>query len=171
MPAPDLHAVEAAAVRGIVRGASGAPAVGAFVAVEAGGVRRVVATGEGGAFRVGGLPAGPCRIAPFAWKGAVAAAQTVALGGRSIDLDVALAPVEPARVRVVDEAGAPVPGAYVAASVDGLRRGVVRADADGFAAVPWRADASFDVRHGAGHAQLPVRRFEPEPAQLVVGMP
>jgi hypothetical protein len=27
------------------------------------------------------------------------------------------------------------------------------------------------VRHGPAHAPLPVRRFEPEPAQLVVGMP
>lgn len=171
MPVDDLHAVAANVVCGIVRTAAGSPAQGALVAVEAGGLRRVVAADAGGAFRVGGLPAGPCRIAPLPWRGAVAATQTLELAGRSVDVDLAFVAVEPARVRVVDEAGAPVPGAYVAATVDGLRRGVVRADADGYAAVPWQADARFDVRFGAGLAPLPVRRFEPEPAQLVVGMP
>lgn len=170
-PIDDLHAVAANVVRGVVRSASGAPAPGALVAVEAGGLRRVVAAGDGGAFRVGGLPAGPCRIAPLPWRGAVAPAQTIELAGRGVDVDLAFVAVEPARVRVVDEAGAPVPGAYVAATVDGLRRGVVRADGEGYAAVPWQADARFDVRLGAGHAPLPVRRFVPEPAQLVVGMP
>lgn len=170
-PVDDLHAVAANVVRGVLRTAGGSPAQGALVAVEASGVRRVVAAGAGGAFRVGGLPAGPCRIAPLPWRGAVAPAQTIELAGRGVDLDVAFVAVEPARVRVVDEAGAPVPGAYVAATVEGLRRGVVRADGEGYAAVPWQADARFDVRLGAGLAPLPVRRFEPEPAQLVVGMP
>jgi tRNA threonylcarbamoyl adenosine modification protein (Sua5/YciO/YrdC/YwlC family) len=45
------------------------------------------------------------------------------------------------------------------------------ADADGYAAVPWVAGATFDVRVGAAHAPAPVRRFQPEPAALVVGMP
>jgi hypothetical protein len=171
VPLADLHATAANAVRGVLRDSRGEPLAGAFVAVEAAGLRRVVATDAGGAFRVGCLPPGPCRIAPLPWRGALAAAREVALDGRGVDVDLQLALAEPARVRVVDEQGAAVPGAFVAATVDGLRRGVVRADADGYASVPWRADARFDVRFGERLAPLPVRRFEPEPAQLVVGMP
>lgn len=171
LPLADLQVGPASVVRGIVRLADGRPAADAVVAVECAGLRRVVATGAGGDFRIGGLPAGPCRVAPFAWRGAVAAAQELSLDGRAVDVDVTLAAAEPARVRVVAEQGGAVPGAFVAATVDGLRRGVVVADADGYAMVPWSRGAEFDVRHGPAHAPLPVRRFEPEPAQLVVGMP
>jgi hypothetical protein len=74
-------------------------------------------------------------------------------------------------VRVVGEDGVAVAGAFVAAAHAGVRRGVAQADADGYAAVPWLADATFDVRVGSAHAPAPVLRLEPEPAQLVVGMP
>ncbi|MFN7670571.1 MAG: carboxypeptidase-like regulatory domain-containing protein [Planctomycetota bacterium] len=171
LPLADLHVGPAASVRGIVRFADGRPAADALVAVVCDGLRRVVATDAGGAFRVGGLPPGPCRVAPLPWRGAVGAAQTLPLDGRPVDVDLTLAAAEPARVRVVAEDGAAVAGAYVAAAHDGVRCGVVQADADGYAAVPWAAGATFDVRVGAAYAPAQVRRFQPEPAQLVVGMP
>jgi hypothetical protein len=171
LPLADLTIGPAGAVRGIVRRADGQPAADALVAVVCDGLRRVVATDAGGAFRVGGLPPGPCRIAPYAWRGAVGAARELRLDGRAVDVDLTLAAAEPARVRVLAEDGTPVAGAFVAADYDGVRRGVVQADADGYAAVPWVAGATFDVRVGAAHAPAPVRRFQPEPAALVVGMP
>ena len=77
----------------------------------------------------------------------------------------------PPPVTIVPLADVTVAGAYVAAAHDGVRCGVVQADADGYAAVPWAAGATFDVRVGAAYAPAQVRRFQPEPAQLVVGMP
>lgn len=171
LPLADARIEPACAVRGIVRLADGRPLADAPVAVVAAGLRRVVATDAIGAFRVGGLPPGPCRIAPFAWRGAVGAAQTLFLDGRPVDVDLTLAVAEPVRVRVVGEDGVAVPGAFVASAHAGVRRGVAQADADGYAAVPWLADATFDVRVGSAHAPAPVLRLEPEPAQLVVGMP
>ena len=171
LPLADIQVEPACSVRGIVRRADGQPAADALVAVACAGLRRIVAADALGAFRIGGLPPGPCRIAPCAWRGAVGSAQALQLDGRPVDVDLTLAVVEPAHVRVVAEDGAAVPHAYVASSHDGLRRGVVQADADGYAAVPWADGATFDVRLAAGFAPAPVRRFQPEPAQLVVGMP
>jgi hypothetical protein len=171
LPLADARIEPACAVRGIVRLADGRPLADAPVAVVTAGLRRVVATDAIGAFRVGGLPPGPCRIAPYAWRGAIGAAQTLFLDGRPVDVDLTLAVADPVRVRVVGEDGVAVAGAFVAAAHAGVRRGVAQADADGYAAVPWLADATFDVRVGSAHAPAPVLRLEPEPAQLVVGMP
>jgi len=170
VPLPDLVAAPALAIRGIVRDPRGQPLVGVPVEIEGPVFRRVVDTGAGGAFRCGGLAAGSYTVQPFAWRGALGLRRDVALADTSVDLDLQLVAAEEVRLRVVDERGGPAAGVYVATSVGGARRGVARADAHGYAAVPLAASTEFDVRTAKEWAPVPVRRFE-EPATLVVAMP
>ncbi len=60
---------------------------------------------------------------------------------------------------------------FVAASVSGTRRGIAQADPQGFAAVPVSQATEFDVRQADGYAPLAVRRFDSEPATIVVTLP
>lgn len=171
VPLADLVAAPALAIRGIVRDAKGKPVVGLPIAIAGPSLRRVVDTGSGGAFRAGGLLPGRYQVSPFSWRGAVGVATDVALGDASLDLDVHLVAAEEVRLRVVDEHGGPVAGVYVASSVGGARRGLARADGDGFAAVPVSARTEFDVRTPQEFAPVSVRRYETDAATLVVALP
>lgn len=171
VPLPDLIASPALAIRGIVRDAKGQPIVGVPVEIAGTGLRRVVETGSGGAFRVGGLAAGPCRVLPFAWRGALGVAREMTLQDTAVDVDLQLVAAEEVRLRVVDERGGPVAGVYVASNVGGARRGIAQADADGYAAVPVAEQTEFDVRASNHFTPVVVRRFDPDPATLVVAMP
>lgn len=171
LPLPDLAASPALAIRGIVRDAKGLPVVGVPIEVEGPSLRRVVETGAGGAFRVGGLLAGAYRVRPFAYRGAVGVVHDLALRDAAVDVDLQLVAAEEVRLRVVDEGGSGVSGVYVAASVGGARRGIAQADAGGFAAVPVAAQTEWDVRTPTNFAPVTVRRFDAEPPTLVVTMP
>ncbi|MBL8755241.1 MAG: carboxypeptidase regulatory-like domain-containing protein, partial [Planctomycetes bacterium] len=171
VPVPEVVATAAVGLRGIVRDARGEPVVGLPVEVAGEPLSRVVETGAGGAFRIGGLAPGRYDVRPFAFRGAVGVPQAVTLADRTVDLDLQLVRTEEVRLRVVDERGAPVPGVFVAASVGGARRGVAQADAAGRAAVPVAPTTEFEVRLPVSYAPVELRRFEPEPATLVVAMP
>ena len=172
VPLADVVAAPALAIRGIVRDARGEPVDGLPVAIAGAHARRIVDTGSGGAFRIGGLLPGSYSVAPFSSRGAVGVEREVTLASASLELDLQLLATEETRVRVVDEHGAPVPGVYVATNVGGARRGVAQADTDGFAAVPVATQTGFDVRRPQTFAPVTVRRFEVEPAAtLVVAMP
>jgi hypothetical protein len=134
-------------------------------------LRRVTETAAGGAFRVGGLAPGAYDVRPFAFRGAVGQASRVTLAQASVDVDLQLRTAEEVRLRVVDERGAPVSGVFVAASVSGTRRGIAQADVDGFAAVPVGEATEFDVRTAEHYSPVAVRRFDAEPATLVVALP
>jgi len=171
LPVPDVVAGPASGVRGIVRDARGQPIAGVPVEITGERVRRCVETGVGGAFRIGGLLPGDYRVQAAAWRGAIGKAHDVRLGDEPADIDLQLVAADEVRLRVVDERRTPVPGVWVASIISGSRRGIARADADGFAAVPLAAGAEFDVRTPEHHAPLTVRRFDADPATLVVAMP
>jgi hypothetical protein len=171
VPMPDLVAEAAAVLRGIVRDVRGQPAAGVPVCVRGQGLQRVVESGHGGEFRVGGLTRGRYDAQPFAWRGAVGVAQEVVLDTGAVDVDLQLVAADEVRLRVVDESGAAVGGVYVASSIGGVRRGVARTDAAGFVAVPVATRTEFDVRMPPAFSALPVRRFDAEPPALVVAVP
>lgn len=171
MPVPDLVAAPAMAIRGVVRDAEGQPLAGVPIEIVGAGLRRLVETGAGGAFRLGGLLAGTYRVQPFAHRGAIGVAHELALAGGAVDVDLQLVRADEVRLRVVDEGGAPAPHVYVAANVGGARRGVAQADAAGYAAVPVAVATEFDVRTAENFTPVTVRRFDAEPPTLVVAMP
>jgi hypothetical protein len=170
-PVPDVVLGPASGVRGIVCDARGQPVAGVPVEITGEGLQRLVETGPGGAFRAGGLPPGSYRVQPGAWRGAIAAPASVELGAEPVDLDLRLVAADEVRLRVVDERATPVAGVIVAAIIGGARRGIARADANGYAAVPVAFETEFDVRTPEHHAAVVVRRFDPDPATLVVAMP
>ncbi|MFY9340946.1 MAG: carboxypeptidase-like regulatory domain-containing protein [Planctomycetota bacterium] len=171
LPLPDLVATPALAIRGIVRDATGAPVASVPVEVAGAGLCRVTETGAGGEFHVGGLAPGPYDVRPFAFRGAVGKSSQITIADASVDVDLQLQAAGEVRVRVVDERGDPVAGVFVAASVSGTRRGIAQADPQGFAAVPVSQATEFDVRQADGYAPLAVRRFDSEPATIVVTLP
>ncbi len=171
VPVPDLIAAPGLAIRGIVRDARGVPIVGVPIEITGSNLRRVVEAGSGGAFSLGGLVAGDYQARPFAYRGAVGIVHNIELRDASVDVDLQLAAAEEVRLRVVDERGSPVAGVFVATSVGGARRGVAQADSDGWAAVPVATQTQFDVRTPAHFAAVTVRRFDADPATLIVAMP
>jgi hypothetical protein len=171
VPVPDVVAAPALAIRGVVRDAHGEPVVGNPVEVVGASLRRVVDTGGGGQFAVGGLPAGTYVARPFAFRGDLGVATEVNLRDGAVDVDLQLVAADEVRLRVVDERGGPVAGVYVASSIGGTRRGVAQADADGYAAVPVGAATEFDVRAAEHFTPVTVRRYQPEPATIVVAAP
>jgi hypothetical protein len=173
VPLPDLVAGPAAQLRGIVRDARGAPLEGVPVLVRGDGLRRVVETGAGGAFRVGGLWAGACTVEPMPFRGALAEPVAVEIGAAAVDLELQLRPHAEARLLVVDQAGNALGDVYVAASVAGVRRAVVRTDRDGLVSLPIAAATEFEVRTADTFAALVVQRCErdADPLRLVVARP
>jgi Carboxypeptidase regulatory-like domain len=173
IPLPELIAAPAAMVRGIVHDARGEPQEGVPVRLRGDGLQRTVASGVGGAFRIGGLWPGRYRVEPMPFRGAIAAAQTIDLDTVAIDIDLELRPMAEARLLVVDQAGAAVGDVFVAAAIGGVRRGVARTDAEGFVSLPIAAAAEFEVRTADTLAVLDVSRCEPdaEPPRLVVARP
>lgn len=171
VPLPDLVATSAVMLRGTVRDARGVPADGVPVQLRGEGIERFLATGAGGAFRVAGLLPGRYQLQPLAFRGAIGVPADVTLDRAVTELDLRLEAADEVRVRVVNDAGAPLVGAYVASSIGGVRRGIAQADESGFAAVPVSRLAEFDVRTAEQLARCSVRRFEPEPPTLVVALP
>ena len=77
VPLPRLVAAPAGSIRGVVRDASGQPAVGVPVEVRGAGEVRSVATGAGGAFAISGLLPDEYVVEPFAHRGEVGVAAEV----------------------------------------------------------------------------------------------
>ncbi len=171
VPLPDLVAGRALGIRGLVRDARGQPIVGIPVEIAGECVRRVVDTGAGGQFHLGGLLPGRYQARPFAYRGAVGVGTDVTLAGVTVDVELQLLAAEEQRLRVVDERGAAVGGVFVTATIGGTRRAVARADADGFVALPVAGAAEFDVRAPEHYAPIPVRRVDLDDATLVVALP
>jgi hypothetical protein len=176
VPLPELVAVAACALRGIVRDVNGVPVAGVPVRVRGEGLERLVETGSGGAFRIGGLGPGSYMLRPFAFRGMLGAPLSVAVDRALADCELSLQPASERRVRVVDTTGAPVVQAAVAATFAGERTSVQPTDAQGWTRVrladavlgdAWR----FDVRVGDALTAAASARFEPEQATLVVAMP
>ena len=107
----------------------------------------------------------------MARDGAIGVQADVTLDRAVTEFDLQLEAAAEVRVRVVDDAGAPLVGAYVASSIGGVRRGIAQADESGFAAVPVSRLAEFEVRTAEQLTRCSVRRFEPEPPTLVVALP
>jgi hypothetical protein len=171
VPVPDLVALPALGIRGLVRDPRGQPIAGVPVEIAGESLRRVVDSGAGGQFQLGGLLPGRYVARPFAYRGAVGVASGVELTAAPADVELQLLAAEERRLRVVDEQGGAMPGLFVAASIGGMRRGIARADGDGFVAVPVAAGSEFDVRAPEHYTRLPVRRFDLDEATLVVALP
>lgn len=169
VPLPDLVATAGQALRGTVRDSRGEPLEGVPLVVRSRHLARVIETGVGGAFQLGGLLPGSYEIEPFACRGDVGVATTVTLDGPVQFVDLALQSASELRLVVVDEAGAPCRDLLVASVVGSLRRGIGPTDADGFVAVPVVAGhTTFEVRHVPELAPVRVREWQPDAARLVV---
>lgn len=173
VPLPELIAEPAFAVGGVVRDARGTGVAGVPVRLWGDGLDRLIETGDGGAFRIGGLEPGRYTVRPFAFRGAVGVPRDVLLDRPLVDCELVLQPLEEWPLRVLDEGGAPVAAASVAAEFAGERTSVQRTDAEGWTSVrttagPLDPTWRFDVRLGDDGRAATVRRYEPEPATLVV---
>lgn len=109
------------AVSGVVRGVRGRlPAGGASVVFRAGSLKRTAIADDLGTYRLVGLPPGPGELSgqhPEFGKGRMAVRVTPTVSDRPVELpDLILAPTLEVRGIVVDETGAPVAGALIAAS-------------------------------------------------------
>jgi hypothetical protein len=172
-PLPDLTTRSGGAIRGTVRDPAGKLVSGVPVRLRGEGHDRVVESGPHGAFRLAGLAAGTYEVLAMAFRGTFGVRQRVELNAAVVDCEVRLTEAELRRVRVVTEAGCPVPGAYVAASRDGLRRGVARADADGWVEVqPGPGEGTtFEVRAGNDWRTLELKQVPEDGERLVVAAP
>ncbi|HEX5050893.1 MAG TPA: carboxypeptidase-like regulatory domain-containing protein [Planctomycetota bacterium] len=170
VPLPELVASPAGNIRGTVRDVRGTPLAGVPVQLRGEGVARVFESGAGGIFRFSGLLPGRYEVRPLAFRGSVGQARDVLLDSPVADCDLHMKSAAERRLRVVDEGGSPVGLVYVSTSIEGQRRGVAQADALGWAAVPVAEQTDFDVRTPE-HAPMAVRRFDAEPATLVVALP
>ena len=170
VPLPELVAEPASALRGTVRDSRGSPVAGVLVEVRGEGQGRVVGAGPGGIFRLGGLLPGRYQVRALAFRGAIGDVQEITLGAGIVDCDLQLLAADERRLRVLDERGSPVGGVYVAASVGGHCCGIAQADANGWAAVPVAVETQFDVRTPQDYTPVLVRRFESQPATLIVAV-
>jgi len=138
----------------------------------AGSVRRV-ATGPGGVFVLAGLLPDEYVVEPFAYRGAVGKATKVRVDRMVVPCDVQLEAVEESRLKVVDEQGVVAAGVWVAASLNGVRRGVGQADVGGRVSLPFASATEFEVRTAGSYAACQVHRFDAdaEPATLVISQP
>lgn len=172
MPVEELVVAEAAAIRGVVRTREGVGQAGVPVQVRGQGFQRAALSGEGGVFRFAGLPLGDYEVSTFAHRGRLGAAPMRVAAAATATCELQLRDAPEHRIRVVDEAGAPVAAAVVAAKVDGLLREVARTDASG--AVVLRTAAAtpeFDVREADGGRRLRVVDASLGEDRLVVAMP
>lgn len=169
VPLPELTTTAGQALRGTLRDSRGEPIEGVPLVVRGQHLVRVVESGVGGAFQLGGLLPGSYEIEPFACRGDVGVATMVTVNGPVPFVDLALQAASELRLAVVDEAGAPCRDLLVASVVGSLRRGVGPTDADGFVAVPVVAGhTTFEVRHVPELAPVQVRAWQPDTARLVV---
>ncbi|MBL8750732.1 MAG: carboxypeptidase regulatory-like domain-containing protein [Planctomycetes bacterium] len=175
VPLPEVVAMRAGVIRGVVRDPRGEPVEGVPVQVQGEGIARVLETGAGGAFRLGGLHPGRYVVRPFAFRGALGAPQDVVLADAVVDCDLRMQSAAERRLRLLNERGAPVAHALVAAEFAGERSAVAETDADGFAALVVAEAAApsveFEVRAGEALTAVEVRRFEADSATLVVDAP
>lgn len=176
VPLPEIVAVPASVIRGVVRDPRGMPVEGVPVQVRGEGIARLFETGPGGIFRLGGLQTGHYEVRPFAYRGALGRPEAVTLSGAIADCDLHLQAADERRLRLLDEQGSPVARAYVAATFAGERNSIAQTDDDGWTAVVVSAaepgaGTTFEVRTGASHEPVEVRRYEADSATLVVGMP
>lgn len=173
VPLPRLVAAPAGSIRGVVRDASGQPAVGVPVEVRGAGEVRSVATGAGGAFAISGLLPDEYVVEPFAHRGEVGVAAEVRVDRAVVACDLQLQAAPESSLRVVDEQGAVAVGVWVASHIDGIRRGLGRADGSGRVSLPVGASTAFEVRAADGYSACKVQRFDAdaEPATLVISQP
>jgi hypothetical protein len=170
---PELVVAKAAALRGTVRDERGQPLAGVPIQVVGNGLARMLVSSDGGAFRLAGLLPGAYQVRSFAYRGALGASSSVTIAAAVADCELHLRPASERRVQVVTEAGAPVARAMVATSVAGLRRGVHRADSEGWVQVrAAAADAVYDVRTADDYQPLRVVAAPTGDAgRLVVALP
>lgn len=169
VPLPDLTAVAGHALRGTVRDSRGEPIEGLPLVVRGQHLVRVLETGVGGAFQLGGLLPGDYQLEPFACRGEVGVATTLNLSDPVQFVDLALQAAGEMRIAVVDEAGVPCRDLLVASEVGSLRRGVGPTDVDGFVTVPVvTGHTTFEVRRAMDLAVARVREWRPAEARLVV---
>jgi hypothetical protein len=167
VPLPDLVVRDGARVRGLVRDAAGQPAPQACVQLADGGFVQQVACDAHGAFAFAGVPVGSYELRVLPCRGGLARALPLAVE-RDVDLDLALEPERPLRVRVVDPARVAQPHVHVVATgaqapahaqADAAGEAVLR----GLGAGPYR----FEVRAPETYAPREVVGFEDD-ALLVV---
>ncbi len=173
VPLPRLVASSAGSIRGVVRDASGQPVSGVPVEVRGAGEVRRVATGAGGAFVLSGLLPDEYVVEPFAFRGEVGVATDVRVDRAVVACDLQLRPSVEASLRVVDERGEVAVGVWVASHIDGIRRGLGRADDFGRVQLPVGSTTSFEVRAADGYSACKVESFDAtaEPATLVISQP
>lgn len=171
VPLPELVASLGSALRGTLRDGRGNPVVGAPLQVRGEGLSRIIESGISGMFRIAGLLPGRYEVRPLGFRGALGRGQEVVVDASFVDCEVHLQPTDERQLQILDEAGAPVPRAYVAMAFGGERCGVAQADADGRMAIRVGDEADFEVRGADGLVELTVRRYEPASGQLVVAAP
>ena len=173
VPLPQMVAQSAGSIRGVVRDVRGVPVAGVPIEVRGAGSVRRITSGAGGAFVLQGLLADDYVVEPLAYRGEVGVASTVRVDRPVVACDVQLALAAEANLLVVNEAGDAAAGVWVASHINGLRRGLGQADADGFVRLPVIADAEFEVRSADDYAACPVQRFraDAERATLVISQP
>lgn len=158
-PLPELVLAPAATLRGVVRDRDGAPQSDVCVEVDGGGFRKRLRSGEGGAFRIAGLFAGPYRVMALPWRGSPGGEVDVHLVGSVIDCELRLSQPQPRTYRVVDPSGRPVPGAVVESRSAGRRQQIARADGEGTVKVrDARPEVELHVRRNRLPARIEARR-------------
>jgi len=173
VPLPPLVGGQAGAIEGIVRDESGQGVAGLPVEVRGASGRRFVETGAGGSFVLTGLVPDDYIVEPFAYRGAIGEAIEVRVDRAVVACDLSVRRVEEADLRVVTESGAVAAGVWVAASLNGMRRGVAQANGEGLVSLPIADAAEFDVRRDGSYASCEVRAFDAsaEPATIVIAGP
>jgi hypothetical protein len=175
VPLPELQALPGGALRGTVRGSDGAPCKGVPLQVVGNGLARTIASGDSGGFRIGGLQRGRYEVRPFAFRGSFGCCRAVELDRPVVDVELRLQAGVDRRLQVVTEQGAPVARAVVETKVDGLRRGIDRADGEGWVQVRvLPRSAQFAVRTADDYRPLRVvDGAQPDriPDRLVVALP
>jgi hypothetical protein len=122
-------------------------------------------------FRIAGLLPGRYEVRPLGFRGAIGRGKQVVVDAAFVDCEVQMQATDERQLQIFDEAGAPVPRAYVAMAFDGERCGFAQADAEGRMALRVGDEAAFEVRGADGIAELSVRRYEAERGHLVVAAP
>ena len=171
-PLPDLRLAPGPTLRGRLLTPDGEPLVDASILVEAGGVRRVTHSEQGGLFVVAGLVAGEVEFTVLPHRGHLGTRRAL-LVERDANLeDVVLQRPhqEPLRLTVTDLAGVAQPLVHVVATqIAGLCRAYGQADPAGRVVLAGLGDGqtTFEVRN-RGFDRLPVEGFDAQHALLVV---
>lgn len=168
-PLSELVLAPASTLRGVVRDDSGTPQRDCFVRIEGGGYRRMLQSGEGGAFAVAGLFPGDYRVEALPHAGSPGGIANVRLEGAAVDCEVRLLRAVPRRVRVVDRGGAPMSTAVIATALHGVRRECERTNADGVVELHFAGSGvDYEVRIAADHRVARVVARNDDEGELVV---